>query len=238
MRVDVAPTPAFIPQPFPQGVRAVVIDVVRAMTSVAWALASGCDGVCPVGNEENARERARQSGAILGGERKGLPPEGFDLGNSPSSYDRETVGGRLVVLTTSNGTAAVESCLESTQVFGAAFANVEATARRLAEEKDGDILIVCAGSAGEIAIDDLAVAGSLMGSLALLAAAEPEDGARTAAAVFDHWKNDLPGLLKRSLSGRKVAGVGLESDLADCVVTDSHPFPIVLDEEGVFRRGD
>ncbi len=227
--------PVLVPSPLVAGTRVVVLDVIRAMTVVAHALAAGADGVRPVADEAQARERAAREDALLGGERGGLAPQGFDLGNSPRDYDRARCEGRPVVLTTTNGTAAVARVAGAVEILAGAFVNVEATARWLARE-DGDVLIVCAGSRGELAADDVACAGCLVGNLALLAAAEPSDAARTAAALFDAWKADLPGLLRRSRSGRHLAEVGLDADLAECGAVDAVPTVARLDEHGVFRN--
>ena len=79
-----------------------------------------------------------------------------------------------------------------------------------------------------MALDDVAAAGCLAGSLALMAGAEPDDGARTAVAVFDAWRHDLPGLLRRSISGRRLAAVGLEADLEFCARVDTVPLVAAL----------
>jgi phosphosulfolactate phosphohydrolase-like enzyme len=74
------------------------------------------------------------------------------------------------------------------------------------------------------------------GSLALMAGAEPADGARVALALFDAWKHDLPGLLARSISGRRLIGIGLGDDVAYCARVDTVPVVAELDGDGVFRR--
>ncbi|HVQ25786.1 MAG TPA: 2-phosphosulfolactate phosphatase, partial [Planctomycetota bacterium] len=109
MRVDVVLCAEQVPAA-PGGVagsHAVVIDVLRATSTIARALASGCAGVLPVAELEQAAARARSLGALLGGERGGLAPSGFDLGNSPRSYDASACAGRLVVLSTTNGSRAI-----------------------------------------------------------------------------------------------------------------------------------
>lgn len=260
--VDVALTPAELPSALDARSVAVVIDVVRATSVVATALAAGCDGVLPVAEVDEARRVAASRGALLVGERGGLPPQGFDLGNSPSDFTRERVGGRPIVLTTTNGTAAVRRCAGAAAILAAAFVNAEATCRALARmlgdaPEPGDeerpvgpdpspgaprladverILLVCAGSGGVLCADDVAAAGCLAGSLALQLGTEPTDATRTAAALFDAWRHDVHGLLVRSLSGRKLAAVGLARDLADCARVDAVPVAVLLDEGGVFRK--
>ena len=235
MHVEVALIQDLVPADLGGEVSAVVIDVVRATTTVVAALAAGCDGVTPVGDVNEARALASATGALLAGERGGLPLEGFDLGNSPGDFTRERCASRPLVLTTTNGTQAVRRCLGGRAVWAASFVNAEATARALVDSGAKDVLLVCAGSGGEMAADDVAAAGCIAGSLALLGAASPGDGARVAAALFDAWKHDLKGLLRRSLSGRKLAGVGLGADLDQCARVDAQPLAVRLDEAGALR---
>ena len=89
MRVDVAFTPAALPPAALAGATALVIDVLRASTTMVTAVAHGCLAMLPVAEVDEARRRARSlPGALLAGERGGDPPEGFDLGNSPLEFTR------------------------------------------------------------------------------------------------------------------------------------------------------
>jgi len=247
--VDVALTQALVaPAGVPAGAPAaglaapdadcvvVVVDVIRATTVLCVALASGATGVRTVGSVEEARRLAAAEGALLVGERGGLPPPGFDLGNSPADFTPAVCAGRSIVLTTTNGTAAVERCAGAGRMLAACLLNVEATARSIAAGPQRRVLVVCAGSGGEVALDDVVAAGCLVGNLSLLAAAVPGDAARVAAACFDTWKHDLHGMLRRSRSGRNLAAVGLLSDLEACAHVDSLPLVAERDALSVFRR--
>ena len=133
MHVEVALIQDLVPADLGSEVSAVVIDVVRATTTVVAALAAGCDGVTPVGDVNEARALASATGALLAGERGGLPLEGFDLGNSPGDFTRERCASRPLVLTTTNGTQAVRRCVGGQAVWAASFVNAEATARALVD---------------------------------------------------------------------------------------------------------
>jgi 2-phosphosulfolactate phosphatase len=235
VRVDVALALALAP-PADPGRDVVVIDVLRASSTIVTALAAGAAGVRPLGSVEEAAAAARAAGAVLGGEREGLPPPGFDLGNSPREYDAARCEGRLVVLSTTNGTQAVLASRGSRRVLAGCLLNAEATARALVAGGARDVLLLCSGSRGAVAADDVAAAGCLAGHLALLAAAQPSDAARVALALFDAWKHDLPGLLQRSVSGRRLAAIGLDADVLDCARVDALPLVAELDREGVFRH--
>ena len=235
MRVDVALTPALLPAAA-RDAPVVVIDVLRATSTIVCALAAGAAGVRPVADLQAAAVLARQCGAVLGGEREGLAPPGYDLGNSPASYDIAACGGRHVVLCTTNGTQAVAALGPRPFVLAGCLLNAEVTARALAESGAAEVLLVCSGTRGRLAADDAAAAGCLAGSLALMAAAEPTDGARLAIALFDAWKHDLPGLLSRCESGRRLQRIGLSADIAFCAQVDRVPVLAQLDDEGVFRN--
>jgi len=239
LRVDVAFSAEFVAATDGgvAGSHAVVIDVLRATSTIARALAAGCEGVLPVADLEQARSRARALGALLGGERGGLAPPGFDLGNSPRSYEPAACAGRLVVLSTTNGSRAVEACARADSVLAGSLLNAEATARALVERRAERVLLVCAGRSGKVSADDAAAAGCIAGTLALRAAAEFGDAARLAIALFDAWRHDLAGLLSRCEAGRHLAAIGLAADLEDCVHVDSVPVVAERDEGGVFRRG-
>ena len=108
-------------------VTAVVFDVLRATSSIITGLASGVEAIFPVRTVEEARERKlKDPDLLLAGERGGLPPEGFDLGNSPEEFEKPK--GRRVVMTTTNGTAAIESVQRASKVLIGALLNIDALA--------------------------------------------------------------------------------------------------------------
>ena len=147
MRVDVALALVLAPPPDPAR-DVVVLDVLRATSTIASALASGARGVEPAGTLEQATARARATGALLGGEREGLRPEGFDLGNSPCEYDARCAD-RELVLSTTNGTQAVLAARGSRRILAGSLLNVEATARALIAGGAQEVLLLCSGSRGQ-----------------------------------------------------------------------------------------
>lgn len=200
---------------------AVVIDVLRATSTMVTALASGCLAVIPAENLDQARALAAAGGYLLGGERGGLPPPGFDLGNSPREYTPEAVAGRKVVLTTTNGTRAL-LLAASPVVLVASFLNLPAVASWLARLKK-NTLISCAGTDGLLSLEDFACAGMLV---KMLEKACPGlglgDGAVAARAVYDRWEGRIPDLLKSTFHGRRLAGIGLGADLEFCATVGSY----------------
>src|SRR4051794_31949894 len=138
--------PDLIPTGALGGGVAVVIDVLRATTMMVHALSAGCTAVIPCLEIDEAREIAARlpvGGALLGGERQGVPIDGFDLGNSPRSCTPEVCRGKTLVMTTTNGTRAILACLDADRVLIGAFPNFAPTAQLLhAEERP--IHVVCA----------------------------------------------------------------------------------------------
>jgi len=216
---------------------AVVIDVLRATTTIATALAQGATAVVPRRSIEEARAAAAdRPGAILGGERGGVQIPGFDLGNSPSEYDRATVGGRPVVITTTNGTAALAACADAAEVVAAAIVNraaVAASVRRLAVAGGcGAVHLVCAGTDGRVTDEDLLAAGAILAAAAgdPAAAGDRLDGAaRAARERFDRLAEAgregleprIATALRGCLGGRNLVALGMEADLMAAAAIDS-----------------
>jgi 2-phosphosulfolactate phosphatase len=145
----------------------VVIDVLRASTTLTAAVAAGVRRVIPCLEVDEARQLARQhrpaGPVVLGGERGGRPIGGFDLGNSPAEYQRGVVAGRTLVFTTTNGTRAMMRCVGAGRVLIGCFANLSAVARHLADLPRVDL--ICAGTEGEASWEDTLFAGALVDRL-------------------------------------------------------------------------
>ena len=150
--------------PDPQGVCAVV-DVIRATTTLVAMAEAGDPEVWIAGDVAAAREAANRLGprTLLCGERGGLPPAGFDHGNSPREFLQSDLSGRRAVLSTTNGAYAIERWRESRRSFIAALRNAGAVAGRLLEDPDAaSITIACAGRDGALALDDVYTAGVIV----------------------------------------------------------------------------
>lgn len=210
-----------------RGSVAVVIDVIRATSTIATALAQGAAGVRPVAAVEEAFAlKAENPEAVLAGERGGQMVEGFDLGNTPKDFMRKRINNRLVILTTTNGTQALAACTGARAVVTASLLNLEAAAERL-QELEPPWLVLCAGCNGFFGVDDAIVAGALAEALG-------QDHA------FVHlWrsvKKDLTEALLGSEAGRELARVGLAKDVPYCAQVSRLSVVPMLDEEGILRR--
>ncbi len=140
----------------------VMIDVLRASTTITHALAAGATAVIPCREVEEARQLSAnfaRGTVVLGGERDGLPIAGFDLGNSPSEYTPAAVADKTVVFTTTNGTLALVQCRLAARVLIGSFVNLSAVAEQLPGERP--IHLLCAGTRGRITREDVLFAGAL-----------------------------------------------------------------------------
>ena len=222
MRVDVAFTPAALASAALAGATALVIDVLRASTSIVTALANGCLGVVPVGDPAEARERAAATpGALIAGERRGEPLAGFDLGNSPLEFTRDRVGGRLVFLTTSNGTGALLAVRPAAAVAVAAFVNLSAAADWAVTGRR-DLVVACAGERGARSLEDEVCAGLLVDRvLAAVPAATVGPEAEAAVRGARPYGVDLGRLARDSSWARHLAAHGRAGDVAACLTLDA-----------------
>lgn len=201
------------------GRTAVVIDVLRATTTIITALQNGCPEVLPVELPEEASELARKFGReshLVGGERKGLKVEGFDLGNSPSEYTREVLVGREVILCTTNGTGAIKraAAAQARPVYLAALLNAPAVAAQLVAE-GSPATLVCAGREDSFSLEDALCAGLIASRVLHHEGWTGTDGARAAIALWEKFGGeDLAAVLAETDHGRYLASIGFAEDLA------------------------
>lgn len=227
MRVHVALTPADASDLALEGWTALVVDVLRATTSVVAACSAGCARVIPVADPCQARERARQfppDDILLAGERGGQPIEGFHLGNSPLEFTAERVRGKTILLTTTNGTAAMLTATRASAAAVAALTNVSAAAG-WALARGRNVVVLCSGDDGAFSIEDTVCAGLLATQLSDTGA-ELSDGAAAALALGRLYGPRLGNLGQASRWARRLARMGLGADVDACLrrdVTDMVP---------------
>ena len=208
MRVDVA----FTPVEEASAHVGIVVDVIRATSSIAQALASGYERVLCCAEIDDARALRAELGdeAVVGGERNAVVVEGFDVGASP----REFAAGaraRTLVLTTTNGTRAILTAASRCDVvLLGSLLNLSALADA-ARREGGDVAIVCSGFKGGFALDDAYCAGRIVDALG----GEPTDAALAAATIAAAWPDPLAGL-----NARTYGPPGLEEDIAHCARVD------------------
>ena len=224
MRIDVALTANAAGAMKLAGASVIVIDVLRASTSIITALINGCEAVVPVATAEEAHQRAAAlpAGAVLiAGERRGEPLAGFDLGNSPLDFTVERVSGKTLIMTTSNGTQALLAARGAAAIGVAGLVNLSAAAAwAMAAERH--IAILCAGERGARSLEDVVCAGLLVERMKT---AEPGvqlgPAAAEAAATARPYAKDVARLRAASSWARHLVRSGRGADVDACLAIDT-----------------
>jgi 2-phosphosulfolactate phosphatase len=197
---------------------AVVIDVLRATSTITVALASGYERVLVAGSIEEAKT-LRAPGRVLAGEVRCAPAPGFDLGNSPQDF-RSPLGAELVLATTNGAPAIVASAAVADEVLVASMLNLDAVVRLLGDAED--VLLVAAGTDGHVTIEDVYLAGRISAALE----GERSDAARVAEAVAAAYPRPLDAL-EASRGAVGLRREGLQADIAFCAqesIADTVPW--------------
>ncbi|MCX6827069.1 MAG: 2-phosphosulfolactate phosphatase [candidate division Zixibacteria bacterium] len=219
----------------------VVIDILRASTTICQALKSGARAVIPVMEPGEAAEMRTKIGietTVLGGERNGLKIEGFDLGNSPLEYTEEKVKGKTIILTTSNGTRVYNRTAASKLILTGALVNISRVVKRTAQAGN-DIVIICAGQNGDFSIEDTLCGGMLLHRLATDEKTEMElnDAASLALLLYRSNSRTLKQTISRGEHGRYLTKLGFEADVNMATETDSMPvLPILKDSRIIIEE--
>jgi len=218
----------------------VVIDVLRATTTMVEALAHGARSIFPTTSAEEAVRLAASLGredTLLCGERKGAQIEGFDLGNSPGEFTPEMVMGKRLAMTTTNGTLAFSRTHEAERALACAFTNLGAVADAVRGEEA--LVVVCAGRQGRFSLEDAVCAGHLL----LRLGAGPEGGvelndAGRAVVALAGAIEPNQAFLADTDGGAALAEIGLEGDLELCGQVDRHEIvPEIRDQALTVKEG-
>jgi 2-phosphosulfolactate phosphatase len=223
LHVDVAVTVEAVVPANLEGQTALVIDVLRASTTMIFALANGAAAIEPVADSGEARRRreAAGNGAVLAGERRGDTVPGFDLGNSPLEMTRARVAGKTVIFTTSNGTRALLACRDAASVGVASVVNVSAAAG-WAVAQGRDLTVVCAGERGAKSLEDRVCAGLVVDAVARrVPDAVLTPAAEDARAEAARYHADVGRLGTDSAWARHLRRSGRAADVAACLELDT-----------------
>jgi 2-phosphosulfolactate phosphatase len=226
MKLDVAFLPRLLSDP--RASVCVMIDVLRASTSIVTLLAGGAQEIVVAESPSAARRIARQEPGryVLAGEENGLAPRGFDYGNSPSEFAALDVTGQHFILSTTNGTRALQRLAASPLVLVGALVNASAVTRTLLAEAGArrlDAALVCAGlSRGKrLSLEDAVAAGALADrALEDDAGLELTDGALIAHRLYRSYRGDALAAFRRSEHGRALIALGFAHDLDFCAQAD------------------
>jgi 2-phosphosulfolactate phosphatase len=220
-----------------------IIDVLRWSTTVAAALHNGARNVIPFEDPEEVVRRSKdfEKGTVkIAGERKLNAIPGFDLGNSPGDFSAEAVGGKTVLMTTTNGTKALLAVQGARDVVIASYVNFSAALAMLRAAARGgtDIALVCGGRDRHFSLEDAACAGRFVRHITRrLANAEIGDAARSCSVLERKYGDELLRLFNDSEHGRALVAGGFERDLETCAQIDSFPVLPVYQERQITRVG-
>lgn len=200
-----------------------VIDVLRATTMMIRLLEAGASEIFPVTEVEEARELALRlgPGTLLAGEREGLPPDGFDMGNSPSAVDPALVKGKRVVLTTTNGTRAISRSAKAPHLALAAFVNAHAIVEWVEKTRADQLTIVCAGTKDRFSLDDALCAGLIVDRLRAGGGWSATDSAVAAGALFERYRGELVSAVEGCTHGKILTALGFSTDIRLATAVDS-----------------
>ena len=223
---------------------AVVIDVLRATTTIATALDAGAEAVQAFSNIDDLMRQSESWSAdkrLRAGERGGVMVEGFDLGNSPLTCKPETVKEKRLFLTTTNGTRALQRVEKSPQVITAAQVNRQAAVNYLLEKQPETVWLVGSGWQGDYSVEDTACAGAIAQSILQQSDASiidlyGNDEVIGAIALYDQWQDNLINVFRQCSHGQRLLKLNGDDDLQYCSQTDILDILPIQKEPGVLVK--
>jgi 2-phosphosulfolactate phosphatase len=246
IKIDVYFSPANLDELQLKDKTVVIIDVLRASTSIITAMKNGAKEIIPVKDIESA---VKVSSSLFGdvtlraGERNSKRIEGFNLGNSPREYREEVVKGKSIIFVTTNGSVAIAKGRHAKNLVVAGFVNVSAVTDFLANLRE-DFIILCAGNENEFCIEDAICAGRIINKLdnAIDDELVLDDASVAAVALDKTFGKNILRLLKTSEHGKYLIDVGFSEDQAVCAAIDSIPVlpylvgNVLRDQKTVLKR--
>jgi 2-phosphosulfolactate phosphatase len=233
MRIESLFTVGEIDEAAVKGKTVVVIDVLRACTTAAYAMHGGCERIIPVASVEAATNLVAsldKKVTLLGGEREGKRIDGFDLGNSPLEYTPDVVKGKTIILATTNGTKAISMSQGAKEILITAFVNMASVVDYLSGLREDVLTIVCAGDSNRFALEDAVCAGMLIDRLCMKNECEFGDGAHAARLLYQMNEETIVSLLRSCHHGVYLDSLGFGDDLDVCSRVDSLKIlPVVKD---------
>ena len=225
LKIEVCLTPALLPLHKLENSIVVVIDIFRATSSICYGIENGADAIIPVSKVEECAAY-HGTGCLLAAERDGEVVEGFDFGNSPFAYTPEKVAGKTVVLTTTNGTHAIQLSRNAKRIVIGSFLNLSALSQWLNDQHE-NVLLVCAGWKNNFNLEDTIFAGAVVNQLKddkyVL-----DDAAIAAEDLYLLAKDNLGAFLSKSSHSERLKKLGIEEDIAFCLrVDETRAIPVL-----------
>jgi len=221
---------------------AVVIDVLRATTTISWALKNGADSIKVFADLDLLKTSAKDwdpDKRLMLGERGGKKIKGFDLGNSPLSVTKETVQGKRLFMSTTNGTKSLQKVQNAEYLFAMSLPNRRAVAEKIISLNKENVLILGSGWEGSYSLEDSLAAGSLASYLKINCNSEVNivnDELEASLALWHFWENDILKCLKTATHGKRLTKLGdFEDDFKCCSELDCLDIVPTQVERGIIR---
>ncbi|KQN33876.1 2-phosphosulfolactate phosphatase [Pedobacter sp. Leaf41] len=228
-KIEVCLTPALIDLYDIEQSIVVVIDILRATSSITYGIENGAEAIIPVANVEDCLNYS-DKGYLLAAERNGEVVVGYDFGNSPFSYTKEKVAGKTIVLTTTNGTKALHLANKRAyQVVIGSFLNLDSLCNYLASQ-DQNVLLLCAGWKDQFNLEDTLFAGAVVNQLRKNFE-HFDDSSVAAEDLYLLAKDDLRKYLHKSSHSHRLAQLNIEDDVVFCLQLNVCKAIPVLDGE-------
>lgn len=208
----------------------VIIDVLRATSTICTALYNGAAKVIPVASVEECVNIGRQLKAITAGERDGKIAEGLAYGNSPFEYPRDFIEGKTVVLTTTNGTKLLHMAKDAIQIITGSFPNLSAVCEYLIAQGQ-NVILGCAAWKDRVNMEDTLFAGAVVSRIREHFSVNC-DSALAAETLYNTARNDLFGFMKQASHFQRLSRYGLEKDIQYCLTPDgANVLPVLKNGE-------
>lgn len=231
MKGEVLLSPLLLPEFELKGKIVVVVDILRATSTICTALGNGASSVIPVSTVDEAKDY-HDKGYLSCGERNGVKVPDLDLGNSPMEYHRDIVEDREVVLTTTNGTRCIHMSEGAEEILIGSFLNLSAISEYLSLAKK-DFVIFCAGWKNRVNMEDSLFAGAIIHKMRKQLT-DDNDSAQMVEALYEQSKTDLEASLQNASHVVRFRRLGVEGDVEYCMQTDLIPVLPVF-EDGHIR---
>jgi 2-phosphosulfolactate phosphatase len=232
MKADLYLTPIPLDNAELDGKVVVVIDVLRSSTSICAALAAGAKGVIPTSGPGEAGEMWTRLGgdmAVLAGERGGVKIENFNFGNSPTEFTEDAIGGKFIVMTTTNGTPIFSRAASARAVYSCGLVNVSSISEAVAG-MNLDLVLICSGREGSFSVEDTLCGGMILHVLSTTHGCKLElnDAASLAGLLYHNSATSIRPTIMKGEHGQYLSSLGFGRDVEIATDIDSIPVTPVL----------
>jgi 2-phosphosulfolactate phosphatase len=245
MKIDVILTPGDEKneEKIHPGVIVVAVDVLRVSTTIATAVENGASSIYPTFTVQEAFDRRKEliengippNDILLGGERESLLIPGFDMGNSPLEYSKDKINGKILILSSTNGTKAIKRSGNAFRIITGCIRNAGAVAEYLTSA-DRDVVFYLSGRIGEFSLEDAVGAGVIIGKIQAPETAVYSDSALVCMDSAEKYSSDLVGMFKKTFHGKYLESLGLGRDLEFCAEMDRSSVVPVVSGDALIKK--